>query len=537
MNNGEEILNGAHRWQGRLLTTTTVILAVSFLGIGSWASYKAPLRNDQYQLIQLGQCVYNGGRLYVDCWENKPPGVAWLNALSLVMSGGDPVGPWLLPGVTAAAALAVLWVAATRLFSVRTGRRIVLIAALVYVLRIYDTPSVNPDFYASVFELAAVSLWLFGFAGGNVPATESRVKTIYALGGGLMWSAATGCKQVACIGLIALTLVAFALAAARHAEGRRWLRSVAAAWVGFTIGIGAVAGVLAYQRTLSKAWAAIVTFNVGFADGTALVAALGGMRFRADLAPLGAFLWLALLGGGVTLYAERANRAARPWVLSMILWWIAAVAFALLGPSRSMRYWQATFPPMFWLAAAGIYHIQQAQERLERTQRLTFIAVIVTALVMLMRPTLDEVRPVAGELGVGLTSFFTGSAEQPDERDKLVEIGRRMREIVPPGERIYVWGYHAGVHVYSDRLSASRFTYPRSHEQMEEILADLERDKAYMLLIPKHRVPEFAHFCDEACHQRLKGVLSGYTSLKPIGPYGAWVRTAMEKSGITPSPP
>ncbi len=214
----------------------------------------------------------------------------------------------------------------------------------------------------------------------------------------------------------------------------------------------------------------------------------------------------------------------------MILWWFAAVAFALWGPSGSMRYWQATFPPMFWLAAAVVYHIQQTQERLEGTQRLTFIAVIVTALVMLMRPTLDEIR-------VGLALSYAASVEQPDERERLVEIGRRVRELVPPGERIYVWGYHAGVYVYSDRLSASRFTYPRSPAQMDEILADLERSKAYMLLIPKHRVPEFAHFCDEACHQRLEGVLSGYPSREPIEPYRVWVRTAKEKSGIKPSSP
>lgn len=530
MNNGEEILKGAPRRQGLFLAATTVIIAASFLGIGSWASYHAPLRNDQYQLIQLGQCVYSGGRLYVDCWENKPPGVAWLNALGLAVSGGERVGPWLLPGFTAAAALAVLWISATRLFSVRTGRRIVLIAALVYALRIYDTPSINPDFYASAFELAAVSLWLFGFAGGDVPATRSRVATICTLGGGLMWSAATACKQVACIGLIAPTLVALVLSAANHAEGRRWLRGVATAWVGFTIGVGAVAGVLAYQHTLGEAWAATVTFNTGFADGTALVAALGGGRIRADLAPVAAFLWLALLGGGVTLYAGRANRVLRPSVFSFILWWFAAVAFALLGPSGSMRYWQATFPPMIWLAAAGVYHVQQAQERLEGTQRLTFIAVIVTALVMLMGPALDEVR-------VGLASSFAASVEEPNERDRLVEIGRRVRELVPPGERVYVWGYQAGVYVYSDRLPASRFTYPRSHEQMDEILTELERGKAYVFLSPKHRVPEFAHFCDEACHKRLEGVLSGYTSLEPIGPYGVRVRTAKEQSGITPSPP
>ncbi len=71
------------------------ILVATFIALGTWSSYWAYQRNDQYQLITLGQTVYDGGRLYVDAWENKPPGVAWINALGIAMSGGALSDPAL----------------------------------------------------------------------------------------------------------------------------------------------------------------------------------------------------------------------------------------------------------------------------------------------------------------------------------------------------------------------------------------------------------------------------------------------------------
>ena len=85
------------------------IAAISFaLGlvvVSTFATYWADLRNDQYQLINLGHSVYNGQRLYVDCWENKPPGIAWIGALGYWIAGGREIGVWILPGVAAGLAL------------------------------------------------------------------------------------------------------------------------------------------------------------------------------------------------------------------------------------------------------------------------------------------------------------------------------------------------------------------------------------------------------------------------------------------------
>jgi hypothetical protein len=124
----------------------TLLLIGAIVLAGSWASYHVPGRNDQYQLIQLGQCVYHGGRMYVDCWENKPPGIAWINALGLALTRGNPIGPWILPGAVEVAVFCHVGYAQDRTSRTRMG----LSRALVYSLRLYDTSSINPDFYASM---------------------------------------------------------------------------------------------------------------------------------------------------------------------------------------------------------------------------------------------------------------------------------------------------------------------------------------------------------------------------------------------------
>ena len=89
------------------------IAVVALLSLGVWASYYAIVRTDQYQLIHLGQVIWDGGRMYVDCWENKSPGIAWLNALGLFCAGGSELGAWILPGVVALSAVVVYPASAT----------------------------------------------------------------------------------------------------------------------------------------------------------------------------------------------------------------------------------------------------------------------------------------------------------------------------------------------------------------------------------------------------------------------------------------
>ena len=527
----------------------TFSCVAAFLALGSWATYWGDYRNDQYQLINLGSCVYSGGRMYVDCWENKPPGMAWINAAGLAITGGDQFGAWILPGVVGAIAIVVFWLLLARVVSVQAARRGAIIAALIASTRLYDAPSINPDFYSFSFELIAASLFV-----GSFSAASRWTCTALGTAAGLAWAAATGVKQVGCVGLIAVGIVALVAPAverlrrrsagtdtatapsdtlrqdtlepvrARNGMSARWIRATGAAIVGFAAGVAAIAAILAFNGTLAEAWHAIGPFNARYLPAApADTAMYSWPRLRAELGLLALPLWLGLLATIGTLRFG-GERVSRPFVWAMLLWFLAAVPFALTGPSMAMRYWQSVWPPMLWLAAIGLDLLNDLYRKVEGRARLAAAVVLITVLVLLLRPFAFEYRH-------WLAEAYLSYSEHPNERERLADMGRRLAELVPAGERIYVWSYDVGPYVHAQRLPASRFTYPRSHEQMAEIFRVLEGGKAYAILVTPKPGPQFARLCDSACEGRLQAILEGYTKAEDIGRYAVWIRPAAPGGG------
>ena len=508
-------------WSG-YFAALVILLVAGLVVAGSWASYNAPGRNDQYQLIQLGQCVYNGGRMYIDCWENKPPGIAWLNALGFVASRGNPIGPWIFPGVFEVAMLALVWAALRRILCERTARKAVLLGAVIYSLRLYDTPSINPDFYSSMFELVAVACLIRGVVAplNRSAADDSEVRCTYSYPlcalAGLLWAAATSVKQVGCVGLLVLTLGGIITALIRPELRPHIIKAVGSTWAAFLLGVATVAGVLWYQGTLREAWNAIFTFNTGLVDARNFAAAVGNRRrLFSELAPLALPLWLALVGVIMSFWYPRFRGFPLRLALGLVVWWIAAAVLAGMGPSHSMRYWQATVPPMLALAAIGLHYLQQVQDRLAHPERLTAFVVAATAAVLLARPAIYELR-------AGLATSIVATTEHPTEREKLIEIANRVRELAGPTESVYVLDYRPGVYVYSDRPVAARFNYPRSDAQWKEILTDLEAGTAGLVVKPDVPASEFRQYCDRDCQSRMDAVLSKCDLVGHVQDYGIY---------------
>ncbi len=501
----------------RVWFALTLSWLVAFLAIGAWCTYWADLRGDQYQHIRLGKCITDGGLIYVDCWENKPPGIAWLNAVGLALSPTGRIGVWVLPATVTLLSIAMFWITVSRLATARVARTAVALAAVIATMRLYDAPSINPDSYSFAFELAAGSLWLLA-----AYSASWRGRVGLGLTAGLLWSAATAVKQIGCVGLLAASMIAIVLLIARNEDRRRWITAGCSSWIGFLIGGGAVAFVLWKQNVLAPAWEAIFTFNQGFLSADAGLTLLRSWpRMRVDLEPLQFPLWLSLLAVIFTCVRGEREKLSGPWVWAMALWWLVATGFALLGPSHSMRYWQGTWAPMLLLAGFGLRLLDETVARTERSFRAVLAVVFLTLAVLLCRPLVTQYV-------YGVASAHVDYSRHPNERDRLTDIGERVQKLVPEGERIYVLAYHPGVYLYADRQSASRFTDPRSPQQMNEILADLAELRPYCILAPERPAAEFEAWCDETCHAALDEVFLHYTEVEPIEPYQVWLAKSAE---------
>lgn len=505
------------RSRAGLVVLLSGLWAIILILLGTWATYWAELRNDQYQLIHLGQTVCDGGRMYIDCWENKPPGITWLNALAIALGGGRLFGAWLLPGFTAIACLGMMTLAMARLLSLGAACWTLVVASVVYTLRLYDTPSINPDFYSSMFDLVACTLCLL-----SIVATTNKRRIGFALAAGLGWAAAVCVKQTGAVGLLVVSVVVVGLVTLKHEKSKRWAVSCALAWLGFALGAGAVVGALAYRQTLDPAWEAIFEFNRGLFTLDGFSGAIRSWsRVCSGLSAVQLPLWLALLAILATMYVGKANRLSRSVVLLIVLWWIVQVLFALIGPSRSMRYWQASFPAMLWLAGVGIYHIEDGLRRMEKSRRIVLALACATVVLLLAAPLFDHYQH-------GLASSYLTYSTEHKQRARLTEIGEQIQQLVPENRPIYVWAYDAGVYLYAQRRAASTFTYPRSPEQMNGILADLATGQAQAILIPNDRAPEFDRWCDAACQQTRDRVLTAYEMKVSVGRYDIWVRPTLD---------
>lgn len=484
---------------------------------GTWASYVADHRQDQYQLIQLGQRVRDGGRMYADTWENKPPGIAWINAAMLALGREHRLFVWLGPAALALASLAVMGWSMARVLSGRVACVSVFLGAVLVSLRLYDTPSINPDCYAASFETMGLSLFIAALV-----ATRPRSVMFLTLAAGLTFALGATVKQSACLGPVVILFVAIVSKFIRFDGRKRFVLSTILVWVGFLLGCSAVVGVLYQRGTLADAWAAVFTFNRGLLsfDGWARTVS-SFSRAWASLSPLQLPLWLAMAGVIVTLATGCAGSIKRAVAGTLSLWIVGAIILALVGPSRSLRYFQAVFPPMLWLAGLGLFHIGDAYGRLERGIRSMVVVLALTVLLLMGRPLAETYLH-------GLAESHVASQRPLTERSAYKTVGGKLREWVPEGKSIYVLAYDSGVYVHARRPSASRFTYPRSQEQMAEILGDLEADRAHAILVPAKRASQFDRWCAESCRERIARVTNRYRSRGNVGVYEVYLQPRAE---------
>ncbi len=500
----------ADRYDTRGLWHVAILLvATAIVVAGTWAAYWTPNRNDQYQLLQLGRCVYDGGTLYVDCWENKPPGIAWINAFGFAVGDGRSFVAWLLPGLAGLMGITIFHFAVTRVLGLVSAGVATLLAAMVFNLRIYDAGTINPDFYSAIFELVAASLWVL-----SVRADRRGTRWGWALSAGLAWACAVAVKQTGVAGLIAMTAVgAVAWVMIGDRKGRA-VGSVLFCWLGFLVGVGAVVAILMRTQSLEPAMDAIWHFNTQFVDGGGWRD--GWIRICSWCQPLQLPHWIALLGLAAALSRTRSESWVRPLVAVLVLWWIAQVILATWGPSRSPRYFQATFAPMLWLSAIGAWHMA-AIVRHDKPPRAVVVVVLVTLAWMLGRPLVNHFARGVAESVVAF--------DQPQtQRDRYGVMGQRIRALIDLDDRMYVWNYDSGVYIHARRAPAAAFNYPRSARQMEAILSALEDQRTKLLLIPQHRSSFFAQWCDSKCQQRLELILAEFSEGETIGQYQAWLR-------------
>jgi hypothetical protein len=250
--------------------------------------------------------------------------------------------------------------------------------------------------------------------------------------------------------------------------------------------VGGAVVVLWYRGSAVEAYHAVFRFNESlFTTEHWANAAQTLHKLIQVYGPLGLPMAFALLSVLSVRHARRARGLPAPCVLALAIWFLTENWFALIGPSQIDRYWLATWVPLLFLAADGF---SVAVERLRaepRGRRQSIVAVGGALVIVLTYPLVERYQNGRYHDGFicSVTQYMT-RADLLMERGTLRALGRAVERVVPEHEKIYVLKYDPGIYVYSKRACAVRFTYPRGAEQQEEVVSELEKRAASLILVP-----------------------------------------------------
>ncbi|MBN1426191.1 hypothetical protein JXA88_16695 [Candidatus Fermentibacteria bacterium] len=382
--------------------------------------------------------LLDGGRLYVDYGDNKPPLLYWIYAAVMAIGGRSVLAvhwfglAWILVGAYAGGSL---------LRRAGFGREEARWAALAYIVgsSVYlpnDMLATNGEQLMNPFLMLAALLWW----APRRPFLAGCLAGVSTFAGGL-------CYQK---GWVMLPVLGAWGGWSLIRKGQRCdvLVRLTGLFGGVGLGTAAVAAILARQGVLDEA----IYWN--FTSNARYIGAGGGlMSFSLeDAQPHGTvrvifYLLANLLPLSVIWRGLRGHRGSfapsqRPLTSFLLLWLAASFAALSLGGRYFGHYFLQTVPA--WSILFGAIFPMVARSLDPRAFRRLLWAGF----------------PLAGLAVFSQVWVAAGGLES--QHPLLRDLARHAAANTMPDERVFVWGYASPAYYFADRQPGARFVYPQS---------------------------------------------------------------------------
>ncbi len=454
----------------RELVLVMVLIIAPLIALSQFIAYWRIDVVDDQMFGYFGWRIANGATVYLDVWDNKPPGIYWINAIGMLVVGGSYFGVIAMCAAAMVAAHVAFFVTAASVYH-RSAAALTTILLSFYLTHAFYTGGTNrTETFLVAFELAAVALYMRGWA-------RDRWWTWYVAGG--LCGAAFLFKQVGlaawgCMGLHTIIMVL----AGRLALGTGAKRC-------FLLLGGAVttillaAGYLASQGALQAAYYAAFAFNREyFAHGSSQFPFryVSWKLLEQHVHPI--LLLPLLMAAAATIHAvlwwarprfrppeiEQPLSAVRPvcpgYFLLFALWFVVAFWGALLSPHGFRHYLVPAIPPLLLLAGYLINVLRAETKLLRRLQQRAWVAV---AVVVMGYFAAESVQLQFQEVSKVLVFRF-----DQKEQARWEVVGRAVRDITDPGDTIQCLGYMPGTYLVARRPNVSRYATTEKIGQLYE---------------------------------------------------------------------
>jgi hypothetical protein len=409
---------------------------------------------DDHLFVYYGWCVAQGATPYVDIWDNKPPGIWWLNAAAVRVLGHGARMEMMLGSLALLGCLVAFIGIARTLYHRSLFWPALLVGALLLTHLRFEAGGNRTETYVMTLETLAVL--------GYVHYLRQR-RWGWLLLAGLAAGAAPLFKQsglaVAAAGALHLAWTQWRARRAGRAqwESRPWI----VAGIGFTAPPLLAMISLAAGGALSEAAFATGAFNRAYfeiGDATWLRLDRALRVYGPVLALLKPLLFVVGVGWMAGLWAAwRGRKAAAPprrGVGLIALWLVFAFYLACVGPGRRGHHLMPILPALGLLALYPL-HLLVARRGLWRSMLAhPATAALLVAWIYLVGSLAPSSMREANRSWERKSHWFALHHAAPPPYEIQADVVRRM---TTPGDRIYVCGWSPGTYRYSLRLPASRF--------------------------------------------------------------------------------
>jgi hypothetical protein len=493
------------------------------------------MSTDSGTFAYCGQVIHEGGLMYRDCWDNKPPGVYYLNALAIGLAGANPFSIWLFQAIWASLAFIVFYLIVSHIWQHKG------LAALgsFTLLFVFLYPDIfQGGNFTETYAILPIALSFFAFWAFLHTAHHRWLVML-----GLLTAAGFLLKPTyISMGLaVAIVLAYFGLRS----------RSYKAFWINIGVmGFSALGPLFlvglywVWKRDFFDLWFAVFTHNISYVEsGFSLRSLYGTVRMFLLQQPMAALTILAGVSAVVFLFQHARQIVSRQppsehenldffpgrmdaahektWLMAAIFLSISFdIAFLASSGKNFGHYLQVVIPGMViaLLALLDVVRLVARQHLPERSLlALSISAIIMTLLIAGLEVTTKEL-PDLNEL----KEFFSNSnptVYQPTELEQYI-LDHSTRT-----DAVLIWAGHPSMNFVTHRHSPTRFIFlqhlftpvPGAANGFAEFMQELQTDPPQLIVVQpvsSAGLPYFENPVDTICPGCDPLALDGMLALK-----------------------
>lgn len=458
-----------------ILIVTMVLLIAPIVTLSQVAAHNRVDVVDDQMFGYFGWRIAHGAVLYEDVWDNKPPGIYWMNALGFLIGGDSYAGVIFLCSLAACVSLISFFVISLSVYFRGAAAVATVLAAFYLTHGFFQGGTNRTETFLMAFELTAVALYFRGFA------RDRWWKWLLA-------GACCGCaalfKQVGLAAWGTLGLHTIILVIMRDLSWRDGFRRCLLLLGGMVTVIAVAAIVIVAQGAGEHAYFAIFGFNRAyFTTGNSSLTNLELNDYMLRQHMTTALLLPVLMTITALIHAffwrvrpkdrpadiEDQIRALKPacprYMLLFFIWYVVAYYGAAVSPHYFRHYLLPTFPPLMLMSG---YLINFLRGEIHLTKRLQQRIWVTACFVAMGYFALDGLQWQKEALSkVWVYRFIEG-------KQALWEtVGDAVKRLSGPNDRIHCQGYMPGVYLHARRLNTSRYT---TTEKLGQVWQSKEAD-------------------------------------------------------------